>query len=417
MSTVIPTAMTPQSSPVVSETLLILLVSSIHFINIVDFMVLMPLGPDLAHAFGTSSDHNGLLTGSYSAMAALSAIVGAFFLDRFDRRLAVIVALTGLVLGTIASALAFSFTTMLIARAVAGTFGGIAASVSLAMIIDCIPAERRGRAMGIVMSAFSISAVFGIPIGLELARISSWHVPFVMISMLGVVVILLLLFLLPPMRGHLQQKVVHSHWHTFKHLITTPKILLAYVITCVALFGNFLIVPNLSAYLQFNLHYPREHLGTLYMVGGLLSFFGMQLTGRLIDRWGCIALSWTSAVMMSFTLVFGFIMMMTNIPVIVLFTFFMFASTMRAVLVTSTISHLPAPQERAGFMSLNSAIQHGAMAIASMLSSALLQVEPNTGSLIGVPTLAELTLISVWILPILLMLLVKKYIPANYTAS
>ena len=101
-----PAAAPATRSTAASERLLIFLVGAVQFVNILDFMMVMPLGPDFARALGISTAHLGLIAGSYMAAAAIAGIVGARFLDRFDRRKALGVALFGLVAGTAAGALA-----------------------------------------------------------------------------------------------------------------------------------------------------------------------------------------------------------------------------------------------------------------------------------------------------------------------
>jgi MFS family permease len=82
-----------------SEGWIVFLVGAVQFINIWDFVMVMPLGPDFAGALGIPLSHLGLLGGAYTAAAALAGIAGSTFLDRFDRRPALAVAMTGLVLG------------------------------------------------------------------------------------------------------------------------------------------------------------------------------------------------------------------------------------------------------------------------------------------------------------------------------
>src|SRR5262249_20005718 len=127
------------------------------------------------------------------------------FLDRFDRRKALAVALAGLVIATAAGGLAFDLSTLLIARVAAGCFGGPASSLCLAIITDAIPVERRGRAMGAVMSSFSIASVLGVPAGLELARVGGWRMPFFAVAALGLLIVPFAFAFLPPMRAHLER--------------------------------------------------------------------------------------------------------------------------------------------------------------------------------------------------------------------
>ena len=69
------------------------------------------------------------------------------------------------------------------------------------------------------------------------------------------------------------------------HLIECSD-LWSYALTAIIMAGGFVLLPNLSAYLQFNLGYPRSQLGTLYLVGGAFSFFALRVFGSLVDRYG-----------------------------------------------------------------------------------------------------------------------------------
>src|SRR5688500_17567078 len=114
---------------VLSERKLVFLIGSIQFVNVLDFMMVMPLGPDFARDLGIPSSQLGLIGGSYTAAAAIVGIAGAFFLDRFDRRRALAVALAGLVLGTVAGGFATGLPSLLGARILAGAFGGPATAL------------------------------------------------------------------------------------------------------------------------------------------------------------------------------------------------------------------------------------------------------------------------------------------------
>src|SRR3954469_19242460 len=86
----------PSSPKLLSERRLLFLIGAVQFVNILDFVMVMPLGPDLARSLGMRSSDLGLVGGSYTAAAAVSGLIGSLFLDRFDRRSALAVALVGL---------------------------------------------------------------------------------------------------------------------------------------------------------------------------------------------------------------------------------------------------------------------------------------------------------------------------------
>ncbi|HZX41762.1 MAG TPA: MFS transporter, partial [Myxococcaceae bacterium] len=168
--------MPPRRAP--SEAWMVFLIGAVQFINIWDFVMVMPLGPDFARALGIPLSRLGLIGGAYTAAAAVAGVLGSTFLDRFDRRPALAVAMTGLVLGTLAGGLAWNFESLLAARFLAGAFGGPATSLSLSIIADAVPPERRGKAMGAVMGAFSVASVVGVPLSLQLSIWGGWRLPF-----------------------------------------------------------------------------------------------------------------------------------------------------------------------------------------------------------------------------------------------
>jgi predicted MFS family arabinose efflux permease len=110
---------------------------------------------------------------------------------------------SGFMLGTLFCALAPGYHLLVLARALAGAFGGVTGALILAIVGDAVPEERRGAAMGLVMSAFSLAMIGGVPCGLYLAQLWSWHVPFFALAGLSAVILAAAAWLLPPMRGHL----------------------------------------------------------------------------------------------------------------------------------------------------------------------------------------------------------------------
>src|SRR5207247_7883616 len=120
-----------------------------------------------------------------------------FFLDRFDRKSALLGIYSGFTLGTLFCALAPNYPLLVAARVVAGAFGGVGGALILAIVGDVIPEERRGAAMGLVMSSFSVASICGVPLGLFLASHLDWHVPFFALAGLSTRVLGAAAFVLP----------------------------------------------------------------------------------------------------------------------------------------------------------------------------------------------------------------------------
>jgi predicted MFS family arabinose efflux permease len=378
----------------------VFLVGAIQFVNIVDFMMVMPLGPTYAQALGISTAHLGQIAGSYTAAAAVAGIIAARFLDRFDRRKALGVALLGLVTGTAAGAFARGLGSLVAARAIAGAFGGPATSIALSIIADVVPPARRGRAIGSVMGAFSVASVVGVPMGLRLAIWGGWRLPFLVVAAMGAVVVVLALWAMPPMRGHI---VVVGGGPKLLALLEDRTIRLALAMNALVMLTAFLVVPNIAPHLLQNLGFPARRLDLGYMCGGLASFMIMRLAGRGIDRYGAARVSIVGTALLIGVLTFAFITPgAIGVPGVVLaFVLFMAAMSIRNVSMSSLSTRVPRGDQRAGYMSLQSTAQHIASATGAFVSSRLLHEGPGH-RLDGIATVATMSaLLAVGLPPLL----------------
>lgn len=393
------------------ERAIVMTVAAVQFVNILDFMIVMPLGPDFAAALGIPVSHLGIIGGSYTAAAAVTGILGSFFLDRFDRRTALIACLAGLTCGTTLCAAAAGIWSLSGARLLAGCFGGPATSLSISIIADVVPGERRGRAMGVVMSAFSVASVLGVPAGLELARIGSWRLPFLAVASLGAAATLLAWAVLPAMREHVHEAGASAGPSGTWEMLRQGPVLFSLMLALATMMGAFILIPNLAAYMMGNLQFPRERLGLLYLVGGALSFLAMHACGPVIDRAGAFKVGSAGSGLLLIVLYAGFVSYVPGLPVPVIFVSFMLAMSIRNVAYNTLTSRVPRPNERARFLSLRSAVQHMAAAAGAFLSARMLRELPG-GALGGIPRVAGVSMALIATLP-LLFWIVERHVNAR----
>ena len=155
---------------VLSERRLLLLLAAVQFTQIMDFMIMMPLGPQLMRQLDISPQQFGNLISSFAITAGVVGLAAAPFIDRFDRRHLLLLVYAGFTLGTLACGLSNSWQMLLVSRAICGAFGGIGGATIMAIVADVVPPERRARGMGVIMTAFSVAAALGVPFGLKLAQ-------------------------------------------------------------------------------------------------------------------------------------------------------------------------------------------------------------------------------------------------------
>jgi predicted MFS family arabinose efflux permease len=152
------------------QILVIVLLALTQLTVVLDFMVMSPLGDMLMKSMNLPTEKFGYVVSGYAFSAGISGLLTAGFADRFDRKKLLLFFYIGFILGTLLCGLSNSYLMLLIARIVTGIFGGVIGSISLAIVADLFPIQKRGRVMGFMQMGFGASQVLGIPISLAIAN-------------------------------------------------------------------------------------------------------------------------------------------------------------------------------------------------------------------------------------------------------
>jgi predicted MFS family arabinose efflux permease len=364
------------------EKLLLLVLAVIQFTHILDFVIIMPLGPTLMRVFQITPQQFSVLVSVYTISAGISGFAGSFFIDRFDRRAALLFLYIGFALGTLACALAPDYYFFLVARIFAGLFGGVMSALIFAIIGDAIPESRRGAATGKVMAAFSVASVIGVPFGLILTDLISWHAPFILLAGLSGLVLPLGYKALPSMRRHLAGKVKGgSPFANLDKIFSDPNLRWALSLMIMLNIAGFTVIPFISPYMVSNVGLKQEEIKYIYLFGGLLTYFTSPYIGKLADQYGK-----TRVFTIMATLSILPILVITNLPVtplwivLVITTLFFIVNGGRFVPAMALVTSSASPQIRGSFMSINSCTQSLGAGFASYLGG-LIVTEASDKSL------------------------------------
>jgi DHA1 family inner membrane transport protein len=363
------------------ERLLLIILASVNFTHIMDFMIMMPLGPQLMKLFSITPQQFSFAVSAYSITAAITGFASAFFVDRFDRRKVLLFAYIGFVIGTFSCAFAPSYLLLVSARVLAGFFGGMIGAQVLSIVSDTFPYERRASAMGFLMTAFSLASVAGVPSGLWLASHYSWHMPFLAIGGIGMLVILGIMVGVPPINKHLQEDdhPRGNPFHVLTDIFQTPNQMRALTLSIVLMMGHFSIIPFIAPALVGNAGFRQDQIFLIYLVGGALTIFTSPLVGKIADRVG------KHRVFIFFAL-FSLVpvWLITNLlpmPIWIILSIsgmFFIAANGRMIPTQAIISGVVTPQNRGGFMSINSSMQQLASGVAANIAGAIV-VEGSNG--------------------------------------
>lgn len=371
-----------------NELVILLVLAGLQFSHIVDFMIMMPLGPQLIRSMSISSQQFAALVSVYTFSAGITNLFGAFLLDRYDRKKSTLLLYMGFIVGTLACGFAPGYEFLLVSRAIAGAFGGLGNAAILSIVGDYIPNERRARAMGIVMASFSVASILGVPLSLWLAGKFGWHAPFFFVGGASLIFSFSFYAMIPPLTRHLHadqmRKTFSQSFSIIGNLLKQGGPQRALLLISSIMLSQFSVVPFLTSFYVFNVKFPETHIPFIYMFGGLLTVFTSPYVGKLADRHG------RARIFSYFALITTLpIFMITHLPagaklwVVLLWsgTFFVTANGRFVPAMTMITSVVP-PERRGTFMSLVSCVQQVFAGVGAYVAGLLLS-QNASGELSG----------------------------------
>ena len=384
------------------ELWLLLTLAGIQFTHILDFMIMMPLGPQFIQLFNITGAQFGLLVSAYTLAAGASGLVASAYVDRFGRKRLLLVLYSLFALATLACGLAPTYGSLMAARIAAGIFGGVLSALSQTIVGDVIPFERRGRAMGIVMTAFSVASVAGVPAGLFLAAHFGWHAPFFAIAALSALFAVFAAVTLPALTDHLKASQSSSAVGRISSVLADTNHLKAFTFSALLMFAGFTTVPYLAMNLQFSVGLRADQLPYVYLFGGVATIVTARLFGKLSDSWGKVATLRLLAIS-SIPVMFAVTLLPAGAALWIVFattTLLMIVMSGRMIPGMAIATSAAHPALRGTFMSLNSAVQSAGMGVAAFVGGSLIS-RNSQGQLQNYWTTALVgsiaTLIAIWL--------------------
>ena len=334
---------------------------------------MMPLGPQFTQLFAITDAQFGMLVSAYTLAGGLSGFLASAYIDRFGRKRLLLVLYGLFALATLACGLAPTYMTLMMARIAAGVFGGVLSALSQTIVGDVIPFERRGRAMSIVMTSFSVATVAGVPAGLFLAAHLGWHSAFFGIALLCALFLCFAAWTLPRLDAHLGASTDSSAVQRIRVVLADANHQRAFVFSSLMMFAGFMVIPYITIYMQTNVGMRPDQIPYVYLCGGIGTLLTARWVGRLTDLRGKLQTFRVFAIAVVFPMLA--ITLMPQAPVMMVLTvstlFFMCMSG-RMIPGMAIITSAANPALRGTFMTINAAIQSAAMGLAALIGGSLI---------------------------------------------
>lgn len=401
-------------SPYQKRVLIIL--GLIQLCLVLDFMIIAPLGDFLIKSLDINTRQFGLIVSSYAFSAAITGIIAATFIDRFERRSLLLAVFFGFIVSTFACGWSDSYATLLVARVLTGMFAGITSALVMTIVTDLFAPNQRGRAMSVVQMGFAVSQIIGIPAGIWFASAISWHASFYLIVVLAGALLIAMVMLIQPVNAQRRPADHKPLWHLWQTL-KNRHYQTGFVAVAFLTIGGYLMMPFSAVFLVNNVKMTYDQLPLIFFFTGVSSLIVMPIVGSLsdrIDRFKLFAVGSSLAAVM--------VGIYAHLPVsplwwVIVVNVLLFATIMcRMNPAMALNSMVPQAQDRGAYMSICSSLQQIAGGIASVIAG-MIVIQPSEHSpLLHFDRLGDVA-IGVFLLCIVLLYRVNKSIKLRHQAE
>ncbi|MET8450291.1 MFS transporter [Streptomyces sp. NPDC005209] len=239
---------------------------------------LLPAGllPSMAPALRVSESRVGFLVTAYAAASFLAAVPLTAALRGLPRRPVLVGALLGLACANALVAVSSSYALTFAGRLLAGAMGGTLWAMLVGYAARMVPAERRGRAIAIVLAGITLALCLGVPTATALAGALPWRTVSVLPALLAALVAGWVRWRVPAFPG----EPAHARVPLLR-VAARPGIRPVLSVTLFLLLGHQVMYTYVA---PFAAHAGFGRTGPLLAVFGCATVAGIWVTGALIDR-------------------------------------------------------------------------------------------------------------------------------------
>ena len=163
--------------------------------------VAIGLLPEMASGLGVSEPIAGHVISAYALGVVVGAPLIAALTARVPRRTLLIALMVAFTVGNAASVFAPSYTTLMMARFVAGLPHGAYFGVAALVAAHLAEPGKRAKAVAMVMMGLSVANVIGVPVAAWIGQALGWRSAFALVAVIGVATVASLFVWIPRLDG------------------------------------------------------------------------------------------------------------------------------------------------------------------------------------------------------------------------
>ncbi|WP_340160283.1 MFS transporter [uncultured Hoeflea sp.] len=244
--------------------------------------VIVGLLPTIADSLGVSLPSAGLLVSLYALGVTIGAPVLTALTGGLPRKTLLLGLLLLFIVGNTFAAFAPGYGSLIVARFITGLAHGVFFAIASTIATSLVTREKESSAIAMVFMGLTVALVTGVPLGTWVGQTFGWQSTFLGVVALGLVGLVASAILVP---SNLPQSPPPS-LRAQAEVLTSPRLLLVYLITAVGYGGNFVAFTFLAPMLTGVTGLSAGAVSLVILLYGASVAAGNILGGKLSDRVG-----------------------------------------------------------------------------------------------------------------------------------
>jgi predicted MFS family arabinose efflux permease len=311
--------------------------------------------------FDVPATYAGYAASAYMGGAALSGVLAARWMHRAALKPLLLLALILLAVLTALGSISSEFGLFILLRLGAGLLGGFLMSAATTLLLHGMNAEQRTDAIAIVVSAFALVSVAGMPATLFIAVELGWRIALMTLAVLCLLAVAIAHRYLPSNPCVAAQPSPLALGKEAWRWLSLPAIAQA---------GSLLLIPVLIPVLALRYDTQAQQMPVIFMLGGIAALIASRLSATGIKKWGETRLSDLGTLILLLSLIMLALGWGTAHVFMILF---MTGSYTRLVCASARSTSYPTQAQRGRFMALQTTGNHIGSFIALAIPSLLLR--------------------------------------------
>lgn len=267
----------------------ILFVFTAFMLGCNEYMIVGVL-PDIAKEYHVSLTTLGYLVTIFALVYAVTTPLVTTLANRWPRHKVLLFLMAIFLVANTWSALATSYVSLLLSRIVTASVAGAIISLALVLANFIAPLSKRASLLSWVFAGFSLASVIGLPIGTMISTTFSWHDSFWAVSVIGIIVFALLVWLVPRNSPQTRGKF-NTQFALFKNKVIYSGV---FFIVC-AMAADYTFYTYIRPIITKTMGLPNGLLNFILFVLGVCFICGNKIGGAIADHGGMKTITWIFA--------------------------------------------------------------------------------------------------------------------------